>query len=123
MIVGAVNARLEAVVDLRVQGSDGRTLEIEAVVDTGYEGFLTLPAAVVAELDLPFLHLRWVTLADDTEVDLDVHDATILWDGQSIDVEADVAGSTPLIGMLLMDGYRLTVDVEVGGDVFIQAKR
>lgn len=122
MIEGAVNGRREAVIDLQVQGPDGRTQEIEAVVDTGYTGFLTLPASVVAKLDLPFLHLRWVTLADDTEVDLDVHDATILWDGHPIDIEADVAGSTPLIGMLLLDGYRLTVDVEVGGDVVIQVK-
>ena len=121
MIEGAVNARWEAVVDLRIQGSNGRVEEIEAVVDTGYQGFLALPATVVAELALPFSHTSQVILADDTAVGLSVHEAAVLWDGQPIDVDADISGSTPLLGMLLLDGYRLTVDVEVGGDVAIRA--
>ena len=36
MIEGTINAKHEAVVNLRVQGPDGRSLEIEAVVDTGF---------------------------------------------------------------------------------------
>ena len=122
MIEGAVNARWEAVVDLRIQGSDGRAEEIEAVVDTGYQGFLTLPAAVVAELALPFSHTSQLILADDTMVSLPVHEVAVLWDGQPRDIDADVAGSTPLIGMLLLDGYNLNMDVKVGGKVAIQAR-
>ena len=121
MIEGAVNARWEAVVDLRIQGSDGRAEEIEAVVDTGYQGFLALPAAVVAELDLPFAHFGQAILADDTVVDFAVHHATVPWDSQPRDIQVDVAGSTPLTGMLLLEGYRLIIDVDVGGRVVIQA--
>ena len=121
MIEGTVNSRREAVVDLRVQGPDGRALEIEAVVDTGYAGFLTLPAEAVSELALPYDHMDWGILANDTVVDFDVHQATVLWDGQRRDIQVDVAGSTPLIGMLLLDEYRLTVDVKVGGRVVIEA--
>lgn len=55
MIEGVVNAAYEAVVTLILHGPGGRTREIEAVIDTGYNGFLTLPAALVAELRLPFL--------------------------------------------------------------------
>ena len=42
MIEGAVNALREAVLSLSLQGSAGQTRDIEAVVDTGYSGFLTL---------------------------------------------------------------------------------
>ena len=42
MIEGVVNAAHEAVVALHLQGPEGRTGDIEAVVDTGYSGFLTL---------------------------------------------------------------------------------
>ena len=60
MIEGSVNAAYEAVVALSLQGPGGRTRDIEAVVDTGYSGFLTLPAALVAELGLPFSYTNSV---------------------------------------------------------------
>ena len=122
MIEGMINAKYDAVVNLRVQGPDGRTLEIEAVVDTGYSGFLTLSSAVVAELDLPHALVREITLADDSTVELDVHRVNVFWDGEPITIPADIIGSTPLIGMLLLNGYRLIIDVEVGGAVIIQPK-
>lgn len=121
MIEGTVNARYDAVVNLRIQGPDGRSLEIAAVVDTGYEGLLTLPMAVVAELALPFAGSGRGFLADDSPVQFPIHRATVLWDGQPRDIDADITGSTPLIGMLLLDGHRLIIDVEVGGSVVIQA--
>ena len=122
MIAGTVNARYDAVASLQIQGPDGRTLEIEAVVDTGYEGLLTLPMAVVEELDLPFAGYGRGFLADDSPVRFPIHHTTVLWDGEPRDIDADITGSTPLIGMLLLDGYRLIIDVEVGGDVIIQEK-
>ena len=122
MIEGMINAKYDAVVNLRVQGPDGRALEIEAVVDTGYSGFLTLSSAVVAELDLPHALVREITLADDSTVELDVHRVNVFWDGEPITIPADITGSTPLIGMLLLNGYRLIIDVEVGGAVIIQPK-
>ena len=120
MIEGMVNARYEAVVPLRIQGSDGRTLEINAVMDTGYHGFIALPPTMVAELALPFSHTTWMILADDTEASFAAHRVNVLWDGQSREVDAHIAGSTPLIGMLLLDGYSLRVDVKVGGRVVIE---
>ena len=59
MIEGVVNADYEAIIPLRIQGPDGRTRDIEAVVDTGFTDFLTLPPALVDELGLPqALNLR-----------------------------------------------------------------
>ena len=119
MIEGMVSARHEAVVPLSIQGPDGWALDIEAVVDTGYQGFIALPPTMVAELALPFSHTTWMILADDTEASFAAHRATVLWDGQSREIDAHVAGATPLIGMLLLDGYSLRVDVKVGGRVVI----
>ena len=64
MIEGSVNAAYEAVVILSLQGSEGRTRDIEAVIDTGYTGTLTLPTAVVADLGLSFSHMGWAFLAN-----------------------------------------------------------
>ena len=49
MIEGAVNAHYEAVVRLPLLDSSGQTRDIDAVIDTGYNGFLTLPPALVAD--------------------------------------------------------------------------
>ncbi len=122
MIEGSVNAAYEAVVTLSLQGSEGRTRDIEAVIDTGYTGTLTLPTAVVADLGLSFSHMGWAFLANDDVVSFDVHNVTVLWDGQPRHIKADATGSTPLVGMLLLDRHNLNIDVEDGGRVLIQAR-
>ena len=77
---------------------------------------------MVAELGLPFTYMGQAVLANDAEVDFDVHYVTVLWDGRPRDIEADATGSTPLLGMLLLDGHSLNIEVENGGDVVIQAR-
>lgn len=54
MISGEVNAQAEAIIRLTVWASDGREQEIEAVLDTGFNGSLTLPPAVIEPLGLPW---------------------------------------------------------------------
>ena len=122
MIEGVVNDAYEAVVTLYLQGPAGQTLDIEAVIDTGYSGFLTLPTTLVMELGLPFAYVGRALLANDDEVTFDVHDVTVLWDGQPRDIKADATGSTPLVGMLLLDRHSLNIEVERGGRVAIEAR-
>ncbi len=121
MIEGVVNAAYEAVITLTVQGPAGQTQDIDAVVDTGFTGFLTLPSGVVMELGLPFINVSQATLADGSEVTLDVFRATVLWDGEPRYVRAYAADATPLTGMRLLDRHNLNIDVEDGGKVVIQA--
>ncbi len=122
MIEGVVNSAYEAVVSLSLQGPAGQSKDIEAVIDTGYSGFLTLPTALVTELGLPFAYIGRALLANDAEVTFDVHDVTVLWDGLPRDIKADATGSTPLVGMLLLDRHSLNIEVERGGRVVIQAR-
>ena len=121
MIEGAVNAAYQAIVTLPLQGPDGQSQEIDAVVDTGYSGFLTLPTSVVQELGLAFRNFEWVTLADGSEVRFRVYYVTVSWNGIARDVYAYVADNVPLLGMSLLEGHHLGVDVRDGGRVLIQA--
>ena len=103
-------------------GPEGRTRRIEAVIDTGYSGYLTLSAELVAELELPFAYMGQAFLANDAEAHFDVHDVTVLWDGQPRQIKVDAMGSIPLAGMLLLDSHSLHIDVEYGGSVIIRAR-
>ena len=123
MIEGLVNSRHEAIVTLRLHGPQGAAREIEAVIDTGYNGFLALPKALALELELHFLGTGQAFWANDEEVEFDTHAVTVLWDGQERQVRAAAAGSTPLIGMLLLDGHYLNIEVEIGGRVNIRARQ
>lgn len=122
MIQGTVNAFYEAVIPLTVQGPTGESRDIQAVVDTGFSGFLTLPSALVAELGLPFALIEQLILADDSVVHSNVHDGTVLWDDSLRAIKVLATGSVPLVGMRLLDLHNLNIDVERGGLVAIRAK-
>ena len=120
MIEGFVNANLEAVVTLSLRGPEGQAREVDAMIDTGYSGSLTLPSSLVSELELPYVLSSRATLADDTEVGFNVYRVTVLWDSRPRRIEADAVGSTPLVGMALMDSHSLYVQVRDSGRVAIQ---
>ncbi len=119
MIEGVVNAAYEPIVRLAVQGPSGQSREIEAIVDTGYNGYLTLPPGLVTDLDIPFASIGWGTLADGSEVRFDVHYCTVLWDGQQRYIRVHMSDSTPLAGMALLHSHSLYVKVQDRGRVVI----
>ena len=122
MIEGVVNAAYEPVLVLDVQGPSGQASEIEAIIDTGFTGFLTVTPALATALELALEGTSRAILADGSEVTFDIYDVAVLWDGQSRYVLADAADTTPLVGMRMLDRHNLNIDVEDGGRVVIQAK-
>ena len=121
MIEGVVNSAYEAVIPLSLRGPAGQAREVEAVIDTGFTGFVTLPPALVADLGLVFMGASEATLADGSEVSFDAYDVTVLWEGQPRDVLIDEADTTPLVGMLLLDMHDVSIQVRSGGRVLIEA--
>ena len=122
MIEGAVNTNLEAVIPLPLRESSGQTREVEAVVDTGFNGYLTLPPMLMEDLKLAVVGDGEAVLADGSQATFDVYGVTVLWDGRSMYVETGAVGVDPLIGMALLEGHNLNIDVEDGGRVVIQAR-
>jgi clan AA aspartic protease len=121
MIEGSVNADLEAIVRLVVLGPGGGQQTLEAVIDTGFSGHLTLPESVIASLDLTWLGREPGILADGSTDLFDVYSAEILWDGRRRTVEIQAANTQPLAGMELLHRYSLHIDVVAGGRVAIDA--
>jgi len=121
MITGTVTPHREAIVSFVVRGPDGQEREIQAVIDTAFNGSLTLPAHVIAALGLSRLGFGRVLLADGGEEYLDIYEAVVMWDGRSRVVEVDGAETDALVGMALLDGHELRIAVVVGGTVRIDA--
>jgi clan AA aspartic protease len=94
-------------------------LEIKCVVDTGFEGFLTLPPAAVAQLQLPYLTNLNANLADNSSIQTDVYLATVLWHGMERNVSVLAMGRRPLIGTGLLRDYHLGIDFRDGGTVVL----
>lgn len=97
MMTGNVNADLEPSVRLTVHDAGGQPRELEAVIDTGFNGFLTLPPALIAALGLPWLCRQQGQLADGSLLTFDVYVATVVWQGQLRTVEAEAADTQPLL--------------------------
>ncbi|MCY4530507.1 MAG: clan AA aspartic protease [Chloroflexi bacterium] len=121
MIQGVVNSAYEPIVSITVQGPGGQAREIEAVIDTGFSEFLTLPPALVAELRLLPVTSASAILANGSEVIFDVCRGTVLWDGHPRHIDVYVSDATPLVGMRLLDRHNLSIQVRAGGRVVIQA--
>ncbi len=121
MIAGSVGARLEVSISLKVFGPNGQVQEITAVIDTGYNGGLSLPQAVVTALSLPPLATKEVTLGDNSRKVMSFFDAVVLWDGRLRRTRVLCAELDPLVDTALLRGYHLDVDFVNGGPAAITA--
>lgn len=118
MISGTV-VELQARVGVILRLQERSDIEIECVVDTGFEGFLTLPPAAIAELGLPYVARIDANLADNSNVAANVYLATILWYGVEREVTILGIGRRPLIGTALLEDYHLSIDFCDGGTVLV----
>lgn len=119
MIQGSV-VGLQARVNLVMRLPNRPDLQIEFVIDTGFEGALTLPPAAITALGLPYLIQINANLANNSSVVADVFQATIVWDGAERDVAVLAMGRRPLVGTALLDGFNLNADFEDGGLLTLQ---
>ena len=121
MIAGVVNTNREATIRFMVIGPQGHQQGIEAIIDTGFTGFLTLPPVLVTTLGLSWLCRQPGMLADGRVEYFDVYVTTVIWDGQLRTVEVEAADTEPLVGMSLLEHHSLRIDILSGGIVTIAA--
>ena len=122
MIRGNVDADKQAVISLELRGPNGQSKTVATVIDTGYNGALTITPDIAVTLQLPFREIRTYELGNGELVDFPIHDVTLIWDGQPRDVTAIATDGGVLAGMSLLSGYTLFIDVVDGGEVRIEAR-
>jgi clan AA aspartic protease len=119
MLTGRVNTSLQPWVAIEVMGADGQFRSIEFVLDTGFNGTLTLPLDAIRRLGLPPDGPREVFLANGDAVTLNGWGGTVIWQGRRSSILVLQADGEPLLGMRLLHGHRVSLDVLEGGDVTI----
>jgi clan AA aspartic protease len=120
MIRGQVNSRNEAVVRLRLRGKGGVEIEVDAVVDTGFTAALTLSSSTITALNLVPVMKSAMVLADGRGGLFDIYPVQVLWDGNWQQVLASALGGDVLIGMSLLAGHALFIEVKPTGSVVIE---
>jgi clan AA aspartic protease len=120
MMTGFVTDEREGILNLTVFGTGGEELTVEALIDTGSDGYLTLPPELIEKLQLPWLQSGQAVLADGSESYFDIHGGVVLWDDKSRRVLVDAIEAPPLIGMSLLEGYEMIIQVIRGGGIVIR---
>ena len=104
MITGNVNAEREAILRLTVRDSHGLEHQHDAIVDTGFDGWLSLPSAFIQTLGLQKQRSGRAILADGSESLFSIYEVTVLWEGQPRLISVYEMDAEPLVGMSLMYG-------------------
>lgn len=121
MMEGIVNSRREATLSVVVGNSNRQLQSINVVIDTGFNGFLSLPSTIITTLNLPWSGSDFGTLGDGSETYFDLYTGTVIWDGQYREIDIAESETEPLLGMALLYRYRLQINNIEGGKVQIEA--
>ncbi len=82
-------------------------------------GFHCLPD-LIAQLNLRWKRRGRAILGHGSECVFNVYEAVLVWDGDILIIPVDEADSEPLVGMCLMEGYQLMVQVFKDGRVSVK---
>ncbi|MDJ1174392.1 hypothetical protein [Roseofilum capinflatum] len=121
MMQGIVNHNCEAILRLVVGNVGSQRQVIDAVIDTGFTGFLTLPVSVLTDLQLRAYRREEGTLGDGSSCVFDVYRGSVNWDGEIRQIDINASETTPLVGMSLLYGYQIQLDAVIGGRVTVRS--
>jgi len=114
MLQGRLREDGQAVVELEIVCRDGSSHTVPAVVDTGFNGQVSLSRRVVNEFDLPLTYEGTVEveLASGDVIEEDIYSGTVRFDGQEVvaeilltDTADNFIGTGLLIGKVLQINF------------------
>ena len=116
---GEVTAFREAVMRVTLVTESGGEVDVEAVVDTGFTEYLLLPSEIINGCGFYYFDTMEFTLANGERIRPSVYVGAVKWFGRATKVNVVCAETKPLIGMRLLQGCRVSLDVVDGGPVTI----
>jgi clan AA aspartic protease len=120
MITGVVNPHFEATIWLTICGTNQQIQRVNAVIDTGFDGCLTLQAALIAHLGHSWDRRGRAILADGSESVFDIYTGIVVWDRRRRTIPIHEADTTPLVGTALLAEHELVAAFCPRGKVTIK---
>ena len=115
-----VTIRRQATLSVTIRLPGQPDFALDFMIDTGFNGFLTLPPAAVRAMSLPFEQDLSSSLADGSFTSMTLHSATIIWNSSEQQVGVVATGRRPLIGTALLDEQELRVRFHEGDLVSVE---
>ena len=103
-----------------IMDDEGRRRSVEAILDTGFAGYMTLPPESIHQLGLPSVGQRTFELANGELFEFQVYLGPVSWHGRPSDALVLQSDSVPLLGMTLLWDSRVTMDAVNDGEVTIE---
>lgn len=119
-MTGQVTSDREAVISVELLSAAGELIESSAVLDTGFTAYLTLSPVQIAKLGFVQVHTATVVLGDGSDTNISVYRGEIQWHDQRRLIYVHETDGGPLVGMSLLYGSVLTMQVVDGGSVTIE---
>ncbi len=100
---------------------DAGSVDVEFVVDTGFEGELALPPTSLADLDVaPVVNSRLIRLADGSYGLAATYEILLEWADEPRPVSILLLDGNPLLGAELLAGHVFHSEMTNGGEVLIE---
>ena len=123
MIRGALNERLEPMVAVEISNGDGQYQPVNALMDTGFSQHLTLPPDTVERLGLKRVDRIPMTLADDRDIQVSVHEGFVKWLGQILQISVIAIDGPSMLGMSMLAKCKVTFNAQEGSELLIEEIR
>ena len=120
MIRGTVFPNRQALVAVSLLDATGQFQTFEFILDTGFDGDLSLPRRTLQRLEVLFESRLPVELADGSRSTAPIWQATALWDGERRTITVMESEGEPLLGMNLLWGNHIALEAKALGGVVIE---
>ena len=121
MIRGAFNERIQPMVVVEIADSEGQYHPVEALLDTGFTQYLTLPPDEIARLGLEYADRLPMILANGQRIEVSVYEGLVKWFGESKSARVIAVDGLPLLGMSMLENCKVTFSAQSGGEILIEA--
>ena len=120
MIRGEVRPNRRAMLAVELRAADGQFQSFDFILDTGFDGGLSLPAPILRGLDAAPAGEHRFELADGSRTTAYIWAAIVRWDDATRPVMIMESAGEPLLGMELLWQSRITLETRAYGPVLIE---
>jgi predicted aspartyl protease len=110
---GSLGENNELLFEIRLVTTDGIDFTIDAMLDTGFSGWLTLDVQDLDGLDVQYIGTQNMQLATGEEVEFNLYAGSVYFDRQEVNIIIHAALGIPqvLLGRQWLINRKLVVDI------------